>query len=169
MFGKRVSFIAFLVLVTVCAGCSQKKTNTLVKDMQTTMGSNIDAGKKVSADTVIQASNLSWAAPMEISIDGDMIYLGNIAYEQINEKKAPDVQFDETILVEAKNTKDGNSYVSDILTKMKDSNSYYVLTTDKKSPYGSKVIVYEIDNKFYFLSSFDDETIMRIYGIGGEK
>ena len=115
------------------------------------------------AEPYIQSPALSWEYSLDIEIKDGKIYINGVLYEE-SSSIPPVVLYSEGFLAHAGYTDEINdTEITNILTKIKNGESCYLLETSQDSKAGQKISVYEIDDFLYFVRFFDNGEVMRIH------
>ena len=116
------------------------------------------------AEPYIQDSALSWEYSLDIKIEGDKIYINDTLYKE-SSSVPPVVLYSDGFLAHADyiDKANNNQEIANILTKIKNCDSCYLLETNQVCKTGQKISVYEIDNVYYFIRFYDNGEVMRIH------
>ena len=111
-----------------------------------------------TAEPFIQHVGLSWMYSMNVRIDNGKIYLDGYPY---------DMTYTEDYTLNYSATLAPGPYANDItleeLYKLRSQRGCYILEADGESKYGERLIMYVIDDTYYFIRFFENGEIMRIH------
>lgn len=111
-----------------------------------------------TAEPFIQPVGLSWVYSMNVRIDNGKIYLDGYPY---------DMTYTEDYTLNYSNSLLPGPYADDItldeLYNLRSQKGCYVLEADGVSKYGERLIMYVIDDTYYFIRFFENGEIMRIH------
>ena len=111
------------------------------------------------ADFYIQ-DVLSWVYSLKIMKEDDKIYINDVLYEYAPSAEPPVVLYTPFFFAQAAD----NQELSEVLNKIQESKSCYILKTDENHNFGKKIAIYQIDGAYYFLRFYDDNGyVMRIH------
>lgn len=122
----------------------------------TPCGDDLFGGEDLSfnAGLFAQYVGLSWGYTLNITVDDGKIFLNDILYENAGTISNPTIVYNQALLQYFELEEDKEEK-SDVLEKIKNSETCYVLETQADSKYGQKIAVYYIDGVYYFLNSVD--------------
>lgn len=139
------------------------KLETGVGELSASFRTDGNEGVTFSAEPYIQAPELSWEYSLDIEIKADKIYINGVLYEK-SSSTPPTVLYSDGFLSYAAYTDEiSDAEITNILTKIKDCGSCYLLKAEQESKAGQMIYVYEIDNFLYFVRFFDNGEVMRIH------
>ena len=145
----------------------QQNSNIEVSELCMRLSKNMttenDGNVTLRAEPYIQSPALSWEYSLDIEIKGGKIYINGVLYEE-SSSIPPVVLYSEGFLAHASYTDEINdTEITNILTKIKNGESCYLLETSQDSKAGQIISVYEIDDFLYFVRFFDNGKVMRIH------
>lgn len=115
---------------------------------------------KLIAKPFIQSVVLSSQNVLTIEIVEDGINLNGVLFDEVQENNQPNITYSEGLLSNANTV--GNEKTIDVLNKIKNGDSCYVLETHEDNAASQKYYTYIIDDTYYFLSFVNDE-LLRIF------
>ena len=115
---------------------------------------------KLIAKPFIQSVVLSSQNVLTIEIVEDGINLNGVLFDKVQENNQPNITYSEGLLSNANAV--GNEKTIDVLNKIKNGDSCYVLETHEDNAASQKYYTYIIDDTYYFLSFVNDE-LLRIF------
>ena len=119
-----------------------------------------DKALSFTSDLLIQARFLSAVFALDIrNTENGEIYLNNILYENIGVYSNSSITYEESILYY---DVAGEEEVTNILEKINDAPTCYVLETQSENHFAKRVSVYYIEGVYYFLDTFGG-TVTRIW------
>ena len=157
--------LLFSCLLGSFVGCEKPQDQKLSDKQkliaQLKQDSNVDSGTiEFTADPFIQHGALSWMYSIDVKVIDGNIYLNDILYDKVEIINQPYITYSEGLLSDAYMADDEK--ISEALGKIQNSESCYILETEKNDATSKKMLVYNIDGIYYFLSFFEDE-VMRIH------
>ncbi len=143
---------------------SGMETGDLYAMLFTTMATEDNEIASFCAETYIQDSPLSWVYSLDIKVENGKIYINDILYEE-SPSVPPTILYNDGFLGHADyvDEMNGNKEVSDMLSKIKNCDTCYLLETKQDSKFGQKMSVYKIDGAYYFIRFYDSGEVMRIH------
>ena len=107
---------------------------------------------------------ISWEYSLDIKIKDDKIYINDTLYEE-SSSVPPAIVYSEGFLATAKyiDEDNNNQEMANMLEKIKNCNSCYLIETDQDCKTGQMISVYEIDGAYYFVRFYDTGEVMRIH------
>ena len=164
----RLMLIVMLLTLTIMTGCNlfpntttkQSTTNNLPEhhepeDLVNGILAKMQAAgyteTKAKAEMYLRSFTISaiYGYPIEI-IDGD-IYICDFVFDDVTYVTDYCFEYGETILVSATS---GSNEKYDMILKIQNYPGCYILKSEKKTGIGDKIIVYEIDGEYYFLTLY---------------
>ncbi len=109
---------------------------------------------QIAGDIALSA----WFSP-EIKIDSEHIYIGNALYDQVTYTEDFELIYSEGLLLYAER----EDTLMAVLEMLQDHKGCYILETEDNSKCGKRVLVYDVNDTLYFLSSYDNGEVMRIF------
>ena len=112
------------------------------------------------ADPFLQDAALSWMYSIDVKIDMDnsKIYMNDVLYNQIS--------YVENFKPDYGNLVPGpyvNEKITEVLDKINSQKGCYLLETRFESKCGKKLVMYVIEDTYYFIRFFDNGKVMRIH------
>lgn len=164
--------LGVVILLIVFVGCNHTNDNIPddTKDNQssevppvTPVTTENDEVVSFRAEPYTRVAVLSWEYSLDIKIEDGKIYINDILYDG-STSPSPVIEYEEgalTLASHGNETKD--TEIANTLTKIKNSETCFLLETKQSSPVSEKICVYEIDDVFYFVRFYDNGKVMRIH------
>ena len=161
-----IMMLLFSCLVAAFVGCeSLQDSGVSHKEKfieQLKQDADVDSGTiEFTADPFAQGISLSWMYSIDVKIDNGNIYLNDDLYDNVEIISNPEITYN-TELFGCTDTFDDEK-VADVLGKIKNSESCYMLETKNSDGTSKEIAVYRIDGVYYFLSFLEDYEVLRIH------
>ena len=131
----------------------------LLLDIRSKVGADVEI-IKFTAETFTQDPALSALYSLGVEIKIKDIYLNYLLYDEVKYVSNPEIRYSDGLLSGA------DAATAEVLEKIKNSDSCYVLTRSNAHPQDSlcaNLYVYDIDGVYYFLSFLNDNEVIRIH------
>lgn len=148
-----ILMLLFVYIFVAFCGCIFSNKNDLSDKQQffdqIKQDYNNDDSIDCTAAPFAQEKVLSAVFPLYINIVEDNIYVGDALYEKIECISNPDMIFNDFTSANKEIT---DEECFEIIEKIKNSESCYMLETESVETVSKKIAVYRIDDNYYFLS-----------------
>ena len=137
---------------------------------------NFEGKVSFTADHYMQNPALSWSYSLEVTVDNESIFINDILYKQSPSFDPPAFSYgtmaiiDQDILRQLSESQNPDQMyeelekeASAILKKLEESKSCYILETDTDTKLGKKIVVYKVDDAFYFVNFYESGHVLRIH------
>lgn len=115
---------------------------------------------KAIADMYYQAPYLSASYLLDLEIKNGCIYIYGIIYDDITYVTEYDLVYDDNLVWYTSNY---DKEIYETLQMIQNHNSCYIIKPQIQSGYGLEIAVYEINDVYYFLASYDAGEVVRIH------
>lgn len=176
--------LSVVILLIVAVGCSNFDSNSLnnqeiVQSNKDPQNSNIEISELYARlSTNITTENdgivilraepyfnpgISWEYSLDIEIKDEKMYINGVLYEESSSVPPVIIYSDSFLAMAAVIDENYNQEITDILQKIKNCDSSYLIETKQDSSAGELISIYEIEGAYYFVRFYDNGEVMRIH------
>jgi hypothetical protein len=150
-----------------CAVIEKLKGCCLEHDPTEAPSDPLDGKTQLTAELFIQSVAISSMYSLDIEVVGDMIRVNNTLYKKAGRVTDPEITYEQSLFWWAEH-QDPSGHITEVLEKIQDSESCYVLEAENYASTGMRVVIYEIDGMYYFATSLDG-IVLKIHAAPIEK
>ena len=156
----------FSCTVALLAGCvsiqlgGQSDKQAFLKQIKQITNTSSDA--VFDSKPYAQVADLSAVFPLEVEIIGTDIYICGAHYDRVSLISGSALKWNDTSLVSV-DLSVTKEEVYEVLTKLRDSGNYYLLETDQSTAAYTRIAVYFIEDRCYFVSIGEGDAVDRIH------
>lgn len=150
-----------------CVAIEKLKDCYLEHDPTETPSDPLDGKTQLTAEMFIQSVAISSMYSLDIEVVGDKIRINNTLYKKAGRVTDPEITYEHTLFSWAEH-QDPSGHIVEVLEKIQNSESCYVLEAENYASTGMRVAIYEIDGMYYFATSLDG-IVLKIHAAPIEK
>ena len=164
-YSKILQLIVILSIIMSCfLGCNSKSglaKDAFINQIKSDTDNNEYVGFEVRL--LAQPIFLSWYYSIDFRIENNNIYLNDVLYDSVELIDNLGITYDAKTLKAIDDSYD-DEYVTQILEKVVNSDSCYILKTKNDSKIGNEIAVYKVDGCYIFLSFYSNSNeVLRIH------
>ena len=152
---KKTVAMALILLnvLTLLSGCVPTRNDNMsdkqrfIKQMKQSFGN--DDSIEITAAPFAQHASLSAVFSLDVEISEDNIYVGGNLYDKVEYVRNPEIAISD---FDSANKDVTDEECLEIIEKIKNGKSCYILETESAQVESKKIAVYVIDDAYYFLS-----------------
>ena len=161
-----VTVLILFNVLTLFSGCVPTQNDNMsdkqrfIKQMKQSFGN--DNSIEITAAPFAQYAPLSAVFSLDVEIFEDNIYVGGDLYDKVEYVRNPEIAISD---FDSANKDVTDEECLEIIEKIKNGKSCYILETESAKVESKKIAVYVIDDVYYFLSFMQnsEEQVARIH------